>query len=64
MSTIALKIDGMHCQSCVARVRRALENVDGITINEVQVGSASVDTENPDAAIAAVNKAGYPAHVL
>ncbi|MFN0104509.1 MAG: heavy-metal-associated domain-containing protein [Bryobacteraceae bacterium] len=61
MATISLKIEGMHCQACVARVKRALENVEGLQVNDVQVGSASVETSDPRAAIAAVVKAGYTA---
>jgi copper chaperone CopZ len=61
MSAINLKIEGMHCQACVARVKRALERVDGVRIHEVQVGSANIEAIDPTAAIAAVTNAGYPA---
>lgn len=61
MNTTNLKIEGMHCQSCVARVKRTLEKVDGVTVRDVQIGSASIETANPDAAVAAVTNAGYPA---
>ena len=61
MATVALKIEGMHCQACVKRVNRALEKLDGAKVLEVQVGSASVETDDPEAAIAAVTAAGYPA---
>ena len=62
MSTINLKIEGMHCEACVNRVKRALERVEDTKIKEVQIGSASIETLNLEAAIAAVTKAGYPAH--
>lgn len=61
MATISLKIEGMHCQACVTRVKRALERVEDLKIHDVQVGSASVEAMDVDAAIAAVRKAGYPA---
>jgi copper chaperone CopZ len=61
MTNTNIKIEGMHCQSCVTRVKRALEKVEGLTIHEVQIGSASVDAPDPEAAIAAVTKAGYAA---
>ena len=61
MATIHLKIEGMHCQACVSHVKRALERVEGIDVKEVQVGSASIDTQDVDAALAALTKAGYPA---
>lgn len=61
MNTTQLNIEGMHCQACVARVRRALENVEGLQVNDVQIGSASVDTDDAESAIAAVVRAGYSA---
>jgi copper chaperone CopZ len=61
MATIHIKIDNMHCQACVSHVKRALERVDGLRIKEVLIGSASVETHDIDAALAAVTKAGYPA---
>ena len=61
MSAIRLQIEGMHCQSCVARVKRALERVPDVRIHEVQVGSAEIEAIDPAAAIAAVTGAGYPA---
>ena len=61
MATITLKIDNMHCQACVNHVRRALERVEGLRIKDVAIGSASVETHDISAALAAVTKAGYPA---
>lgn len=61
MNKTNLKIEGMHCQSCVARVRRALEKVEGVTVEDVQIGSARIESADPEAAIAAVTNAGYPA---
>jgi copper chaperone CopZ len=61
MHHVNIAIEGMHCQACVARVRRALEKLDGVTIHEISVGSASVDTADPAAALAAISSAGYPA---
>lgn len=61
MTTINLKIDGMHCQACVARVRRAMEKVDGAEVVDVQVGSASAKAESPAPLIAAIGAAGYNA---
>ena len=61
MFIVSLKIQDMHCQACVTRVKRALERVEGLRIKDVQVGSASVETHDVDAAIAAIAKVGYPA---
>ncbi|MEQ3306609.1 heavy metal-associated domain-containing protein [Fusobacterium varium] len=38
-----IKIDGMGCQKCVAHVKEALENLDGVDLLDVKIGEASVD---------------------
>ena len=67
MSQFTLKIDGMHCGSCVRRVSQALTSTEGLVVNDVTVGSARLAsaTEPPpvDQAIAALAKAGYAAHL-
>ncbi len=59
-----LVIDGMHCQACVQRVRKALEKVDGAQVKQVEVGSATVavDAAREAAVLEAVRKAGYEPH--
>ena len=56
-----IAIDGMHCQACVQRVRKALEKVDGAQIQQVDIGSAVVVTDpaRESAVLEAVRKAGY-----
>jgi copper chaperone len=56
-----LSIDGMHCQACVQRVRKALEKVPNAEIEQVDVGSATirVDVAAEVAVLEAVRKAGY-----
>jgi copper chaperone len=56
-----LAIDGMHCQACVARVRRAVEKIDGARVNRVDVGSAeiSVDRLQEPLVLDTIRKAGY-----
>lgn len=67
MAQFTLKIDGMHCGSCVRRVSQALAGTEGLVVNEVTVGTAQLAsaTEPPpvDQAIAALAKAGYTAHL-
>jgi copper chaperone len=67
MAEIILRIDGMHCGSCVRRVSQALASTEGITVNEVRVGAARLTpTAEParvEQAIAALAKAGFPAHL-
>jgi copper chaperone len=67
MSEFTLKIDGMHCGSCVRRVSQALAATEGMVVNEVRLGAARVtspqDPAPVDLAIAALAKAGYTAHL-
>jgi copper chaperone CopZ len=67
MAEITLHIDGMHCGACVKRVGQALAAIEGITVNEVRVGSAritsTVDPAPVDLALDAVTKAGFTAHL-
>jgi copper chaperone CopZ len=67
MAEFTLKIDGMHCGSCVRRVSQALAATPGVVVNEVTVGSAKLSSPDQaapiDAAIAAVTKAGYAAQL-
>jgi copper chaperone len=54
---MTIAIDGMHCDACVRRVKKALETA-GVAVEAVNVGSAQV---SGDAAVAmeAIRKAGY-----
>lgn len=64
MAEFTLKIDGMHCGSCVKRVSQALASTPGIAVEEVRVGAARLQASGEsaaDAAIAALAKAGYTA---
>ena len=67
MSEFTLRIDNMHCGSCIRRVGQALASVPGLHVNEVRVGAARFSTtQSPapiDPALAALAKAGYPARL-
>ncbi len=67
MSEITLRIDGMHCGSCVKRVGQALATVEGVVVDEVRVGAArlhtNLDPAPVDLAVAALAKAGFTAHL-
>ena len=64
---IALDVEGMTCASCVTRVERALRKLPGVAEASVNLATerATVRMDEPDAeaAIAAIRKAGYEAHV-
>jgi copper chaperone CopZ len=67
MSEFSLRIDGMHCGSCIRRVSQALASTTGITVKEVRLGAARLDTTQDPApindSIAALAKAGYIARL-
>lgn len=42
MERMTLKIDGMTCGHCVAQVTKALKEVDGVDVEQVKVGTATV----------------------
>jgi copper chaperone CopZ len=59
-----LTISGMSCDHCVRRVTRALAAVPGVTVTDVQVGRARIETSDPGVlarAIEALGAVGYPA---
>jgi copper chaperone CopZ len=62
VSEITLTIEGMHCGACVRRVTQALQRIPGTTVEEVRVGAARVQAEDSASLVAALAKAGYPAH--
>ena len=42
MDRITMKIDGMSCGHCVAQVTKALEGLDGVKVEKVTIGAATV----------------------
>jgi len=42
MENLTMQITGMTCGHCVAGVKRALEGVAGVTVDQVAIGTASV----------------------
>src|SRR3954466_7207139 len=67
---VRLQIEGMTCASCVNRVERALRKVPGVATAEVNLATETAQVSLVDAATdigmlsAAVEKAGYHAHVI
>lgn len=67
MANIRLSIEGMHCDGCVRRVTNALTEVQGVHVDSVQVGSATVRLDSaaitPEQVARAVDKIGFKAHI-
>jgi copper chaperone len=64
-NTLNLVIEGMHCGACVRRVTSALQSVEGLTVNWVEVGSAKVAFDGSEITAqeitAALDRNGFPA---
>lgn len=64
MERVTLKIDGMSCGHCVSAVTKALEAVDGVTLERVSIGSATVSFDETATSEERITKAvedeGYP----
>ena len=64
MTTLTLRIDNMHCGSCIRRVTQTLNGVPATHAEEVRVGSARITTDAaPEQIQQALTAAGYPAFV-
>lgn len=65
MERTTIAIEGMSCGHCVAAVRGALGRIDGVSVEEVKIGSATVshDPARVPAArlVEAVEEEGYTA---
>lgn len=65
MERLNLAVSGMHCDHCVGRVTRALQQLQGVRIEKVAIGSASVSYDparaTAEAIAQAVTASGYPA---
>ena len=67
VNLLQLKVEGMTCASCVARVEKALLKVPGVEAASINLATETASLAAPpalaEAAIAAVRKAGYEAAV-
>jgi copper chaperone len=63
MAEATLKIEGMSCQHCVMRVKKAVDSVSGVSQSDVKVGAATITFDEAkvkrDEIEKAVVKAGY-----
>jgi copper chaperone CopZ len=66
MTSLTLKIDGMSCGHCVAHVQKALTALDGVDVQDVKIGSASLQYDpakrTMDEILEAVRDEGYTPH--
>ncbi|MBN9399615.1 MAG: heavy-metal-associated domain-containing protein ['Candidatus Kapabacteria' thiocyanatum] len=61
--TTTLIIEGMTCQHCIRSIERALAKIDGVTVDAVDIGKATVTYDeaivNTDRFAEAIGNAGY-----
>ncbi len=62
---VTLRIEGMHCGSCIRRVTQALNQAGPFTVKEVRLGAARYEAPagSEPAAVGALAKAGFTARV-
>jgi copper chaperone len=65
MERLTMNVEGMSCGHCVHAVTKALQALDGVTVENVAVGSAMVSydlgTTSVEQITRAVGDAGYEA---
>ncbi|GBE36076.1 copper chaperone CopZ [bacterium BMS3Bbin07] len=63
MAEVTLEIEGMTCQHCVMRVKKAIDGIDGVVSSDVSTGSARVSYDDSrtdrDAIEKVIQDAGY-----
>ncbi len=63
MTEANIKIEGMSCQHCVMRVKKAVEGLAGVVESKIDIGSAFVRYDeskiNKQDINTAIEKAGY-----
>jgi copper chaperone CopZ len=67
MERLHLTIEGMSCEHCVRAVRGRLERTDGVKVDDVNIGSATIDFDPTKTSVDDIEEAiadeGYTAFV-
>ncbi|MEW5930035.1 MAG: cation transporter [Gemmatimonadota bacterium] len=67
MERATIEIGGMSCGHCVGAVTRVLQGLEGVSVEEVKIGSATVEYDpqavTPERIGQAIGEEGYEAHV-
>lgn len=43
MADITIKVEGMTCQHCVMRIKKALDNLNGVKESDVEIGLVKIN---------------------
>ncbi len=57
MKEVSIKVEGMSCQHCVMRVKKALDGLDGLISSDVQIGLVNARFDESKVDIDAIKKA-------
>lgn len=57
MERMTMRIDGMTCGHCVGQVTKALKELEGVKLEQVSVGSATVSFDSAIASEEKITKA-------
>lgn len=57
MEQMTLQIDGMSCGHCVSRVQKAIAKLEGVHVDQVEIGSARVSYEPAKVSLARIREA-------
>ena len=57
MEKLTMKVSGMSCGHCVGAVTGALKKLDGVDVENVAVGSATVNYDSAVTSPAEINRA-------
>jgi copper chaperone len=57
MKEITIKISGMSCEHCVKNVKKALQNIDGVTSVDVKIGEAVLSLDSDSVTMKDIEKA-------
>lgn len=64
MDRITMNIGGMSCAHCVGAVTKALKSIDGVDVEQVAIGKATVSydpsTTSPERIVEVLADEGYP----
>jgi len=67
MNQSTVKISGMNCGHCVGQVTRVLSSLEGVRVDQVKLGKATIGYEpqqiTPAEIEEALNEAGYQAQL-
>lgn len=57
MKEVSIKVEGMSCQHCVMRVKKAIDSLEGVLSSDVQLGLVKVSFDEQRLDVSDIEKA-------